>query len=884
MPDLGRFARELRARFWKPSVEQEVRAELDHHLERLQQDFVAGGMTPGSARVAAHDKFGDVDRIAGNMRALGRARDEERRRVEWLDELRQDIRYAGRQLRANPRFTIVAVLTLALGLGASTTIFGIADAVLLRPLPFHEPDRLVMVFERTAGGDQFSVSEPNFLDWQRRSRHFSQTGAFVGRRFNVTGAGDAERLGGAGLTHTAFALLGVTPALGRPFTADEDRRGGDTLVAVISDRLWRRRFAADPGAVGRSIELDGVRRRILGVMPAGFDFPGESDIWVPIAASTEWPRGDRRLEAMLGRLAPGATQAQASDELARIAKELEAEYPASNAGWGAQVLPFSDWYVSPELHARVLVLLATVVLLLGIACVNVASLLLARASTRASEMAVRAALGAGRGRIVRQLLTESLVLSAVGGAIGVGAAAAAVPVVRATGSAAVPLLADMSLDWRVLGFALGACVLTGLVFGLAPAVRMSRAGARHGDALHDTLRSGTRLVDGGRLRGALIVASVALAMVMLVGAALVGGSFLRLMRVNLGFAPEQVLTGQVALPAERYTWQQAIAFFDELQRRIAAVPGVRAVGAANIAPFSGGNTAMGFTPPETAPSNLSEYRTASWRIVTPGYFGALGIPLLRGRTFDQTDDTNAPDRIVISETMARLGWPGRDPIGLPVKLGNGQTKTIIGIVADARIVNVDTLPWPTMYFAEGQFPSRSLWLGVRATGDPMALAAAVRREVQALDPNVPFARAQPLTRLVSDTTAEPRLTMLVFAIFATAALGLAAVGLFGLVSYTVAQRTREIGVRLALGAPPAGIVRGVLRQGLRLALAGIALGGIAAYAVGGALQAILYETRPTDPATFAGVAVLLLVVGAAASAVPARRAAKLDPVIALRND
>jgi predicted permease len=902
MPELGRYARELRALLWKPSVAHEVQAELDHHLEQLEAELVARGVAPAEARAQARARFGDPTRIGAECREIGRARDRERRRARWLDELRQDGRYALRQLRASPRFTLVAVATLAIGLGAATTIFGIADAVLLRPLPFPAPDRLAVAWEQTPSGQPFSVSEPNYLDWEARVRRLARVAAFAMRSPNLMSDAGPEQLVGAAVTHGFFPVLGVAPALGRTFSPEETTPGADARVAVLGDALWRRHFAGDPQVLERTVQLDGTRYRVVGVMPRGFDFPGDTEVWLPLAPSPSWPRADRRLEAMVGRLAPGATRAHAQRELADVAAALARDYPASNADWGARLRPLTEWYVSETVRARVVTLLAAVGLLLAMACANVASLLLARASTRERPMAVRAALGAGRGRLVRQLLTESVLLALLGGAAGVALAAAAVPLVRRTGSAAVPLLATMRLDWRVLGFALAACVATGLVFGLAPALRLARAaapggrrGARAGATLHALLRSGTRVAESGRLRAALIVGSVALATGMLVSAGLVGGSFVRLMRIDLGFASEQVLTGSIVLPEERYQPAQVVAFFDQLTERLAALPGVRAVGATNIAPYGGGNTAMGWAAAGREPANRSEYPIASWRAVTGGYFAALGITLRQGRLYEPADfgvPRGVPRPLVISETLARRAWPGEQSvIDRQLKLGNGQTARVIGVVSDARLLSVDSAPAPTIYFPQARFAFPSMWLTVRAGCPPRAggcdlaaLQGAVRREVAALDPALPVARLQPLTQLVRDATAQPRLTVLVFAIFAAAAVALAAVGLYGLIAFGVAQRTREIGVQLALGARPARVVRGVLAQGVRLALLGVALGAVGAYAAAGALRAILFETEPTDPATYAAVAVLLVLVAALASAAPARRAARLDPVAALRGD
>jgi len=892
VPRLGRFARELRARLWKPSVEEEVRRELDYHLEMLEQDLIAHGLDPATARAEARTKFGDADRFGEACRDIGERRDREMRRSEWFAEFRYDVRYSLRQLRASPRFTVVAVLTLALGLGAVTTIFGIANTVLLRALPFADPDRLVTASETTPVGRPFSVSEPNYLDWRRRVRRLSVIGAFSGRSPTIRGDAGPERLVGVAATHSLFSVLGVSPALGRTFAAEEDVPGGDTRVAVISDALWQRRFGGDPGVTTQSVELDGVLHRIIGVMPPGFDFPNRVDVWVPLAPSARYHRGDRRLD-VVARLAPGATREQADAELAGVARQLSTEYPADNRGWGSRVQLLREAYVTPQLRARLVTLLATVGVLLVMACVNVASLLIARAGTREREMAVRAALGAGRGRIVRQLLAEGLVLSFIGAVVGVAIAAVAIPIVRDIGSTAIPRLDEMALDWGVLVFALGACLTTGLVFGLAPALHLRPPHGTNGTSGLGVLRSGARTIDASRVRHILVVTSVGLAMLLLVCAGLVGGSFVKLMRVDLGFSHDHVLAASIALPPRRsptdstpgrYAPERIAAFYAEIAQRLMDVPGVRAAGAINIAPFSGGNTSMGFEPVGQTAARADEYRSASWRVVTPAYFTALGTALARGRVFEDRDRSPTPDVMVINETMARVGWPKSDPLGQQVKLSSGRTMTVVGIVRDTRHVFVDSLPLPTMYFSHGQFPWANMWLTVRATGDPAAIADAVRREVAALDASVAVARVQPLTQLVRDATAEPRLIVLVFAIFASAALVLATIGLYGVVSYTVSRRSREIGVRLALGAPPRGIVSAVLGEGVRLAAIGVALGGAAAYGATGALRAILFETEPTDVATFAAIAGILMVVAAVASLAPARRASQVDPMVALRSE
>jgi putative ABC transport system permease protein len=562
-----------------------------------------------------------------------------------------------------------------------------------------------------------------------------------------------------------------------------------------------------------------------------------------------------------------------------VARHLSQQYPESNGEWGVRLATFSDWLIGPELRDRIVALLFAVGLLLLLACVNVANLLIARASTRQREMGVRAALGAGRGRIARQLLTESLTLAAIGTVIGVALAAAAMPVLRSVGGDAVPRLDEMSLDWRVIAFAASASLLTGLLFGVAPALHASRVG------LHGVLRSGARVSSTGRLRSTLVVASIALAMLLLVGAGLVGTSFLRLMRVDTGFDPEHVLVASILLPAERYPTDRLAAFHREAMSRINAIPGVRAAGMISIAPFSGGSTATPFTVVGRPPARPGEFPSAAWRVVTPGYFAALGIRLERGRLFNETDGRDGPPVIMITDTMARRFWPGEDAVGKQIQpQGSQKLFTVVGVVDDIRTQALADEPEPLMYLSYQQVAPRSMWLTVRAVGAPTSVAGAVQREIWAIDKTLPVANMQPLTQLVSEAAAQPRLTMLIFGLFASAALALAAIGVYGVVAYSVAQRTREIGVRMALGAQPGRIVSGVLRHGLTLAVIGIAIGVAGAYALARFITAILYGTEPTDAVTYGAVAVLLTMCATFASLVPARRAAKVDPVTALRYD
>jgi predicted permease len=861
-----------------------VDSELAFHLEMRVRELIEQGTPPNDARAAALARFGDVDHITEACRDIGRKRNEDMRRAEWLTELRHDLRYAVRGLRSSPGFTIVALLTLAMGIGASTTIFSVANAVLLRPFPYHEPERIVRLYETSPTTEKFGVSEPDYLDWRQRVRGLSQLAAFTELKVSLLGNGDPEELSAMAATPSLFPLLGVRPLLGRAFGEEEAKPDVPARVVLLSNAIWQTRFGADPQVVGRTVNLSGTSYEVIGVMPPEFVFPGNPALWEPLAPSTtshgETPRGYRPL-GVLGRLAPNVTLAHALDEMRSVARDLARQYPETNREWGANVTSLEEWLIGDELRTRVEVLLVAVGLLLLMGCVNVANLLLARATARQREMSVRAALGAGRGRIVRQLLTESLVLAVIGAALGVALTVMAVPVLRDVGETAIPRIEELAVDWRVVAFGILATVVTGILFGIAPALQASRAD------LNDVLRSGGRVAAAGRFRSILIVTSVALALVLLVGAGLVGRSFERLMRVDYGFRAEGVFTASLTLPIERYRERaRRAAFYAEAARRLAATPGIRSVGFTDIAPFSGGSNAIRFAVVGRQPASADEYLSANWRSVTPGYFAAIGVALRRGRLIAESDGQQAPRVVVITETMARRIWPGADPLGQQITLGGnaGPTWTVVGIVGDIRDQLLQQEPEPMMYLSFQQLPWESMWLLVRGTGDPLALAPVVRREIHAIDPLMPVANEQPLARLVSEIAAQPRFTALIFGLFASAALVLAVVGVYGLVAYGVTQRTREIGVRLALGATTSHVVVGVVRHGVGLAGFGVAIGLWAAYALSRFMRGILYEVTPTDAVTYLAVAALLVGCAAAASILPARWAARLDPVRALRDE
>jgi predicted permease len=799
-----------------------------------------------------------------------------------METLLQDLRFALRSLRRSPGFTAVAVLTLAVGIGAATAVFSVVDASMLRPLPFPAPDRLVHVRETTPEGADFTVSAPNYLRFRESNRSFQEMAAYRSAALNLTGAGDPVRLEAAAVTHTLFPLLGATPVLGRGFTADEDRPGGDTDVVVLSHALWETRFGADPAVVGRRIALDGRPRTVVGVMPAGVELP-RAELWTPLVPDAHADVDDHWLD-VVGRLRPGVTPEQAHADLAAVSRRIGTENP-SVAGWGVRVETFSDWLVGPRFRRTMLVMLGAVGLLLALACANLANLLLARASNRQTEMGVRAALGAARGRIVRQLLTESALLGLLASAAGVVGAAWAVRALQALRPAGIPQLDQVSVDVRVLAFALGLGMLTCLGFGLAPALRTTRSELT--EPLRGGGRAGTRRGEG-RLRDALVVSQIALAMVLLTSAGLLIRSLVQLQRVDPGFRPADVLAVSLQLPDAGYaeSWRK-VAFFREATRRIERLPGVVSAGATAVDPFSGFGLVNNVTPAErAAETGPGGYLQAGWRIATPGFFRTAGIPLLRGRVFAADEPQDGPRLVVVTESLARRLWPGGEPIGKGLYWGgtDGTPLTVVGVVGDYRDVDLAAGSPPLIFLPYDQLPWPAMTLLVRTRPDAASVAGEVRRQIRSIDPNLPIPEIRPLRRNLARAVAEPRFRASLLGLFSAAALVIAASGIYGVMSFTVARRTREIGVRLALGARPGAARRLLLRHGARLALTGIALGAFGAWTLSRFLESLLYETAATDALTFASTATLLGSIALLAVLIPARRATRVDPMVALRAE
>ena len=795
-----------------------------------------------------------------------------------------DLRSALRQLRRRPGVTLVAVLALAIGIGGATAIFSVLDATLLRPLPYPGPEALVRIWQTTPAGEDFAASEPDFLDLQARNRTFAAMAAMRTVHPSLTGEGEPERLDGAAVTHTLFPLLGTEPEIGRAFTAAEDRAGDAARVALLSHELWRRRFGGDPGVVGRAITLDGQPYVVTGVLPATFAFAPGVDVYLPLGPSAGAERDDHWL-GVVGRLRSGVTVAQGRADLDRVVRELKAEHPETNGGWGVRVASFDDWLRGAQYRRAVWVLFGAVGCLLLLACANVANLLVAQGIGRQGELGIRAALGASRGRVARQLFTESPVLALAGAGAGLLLAAWAVDAVRALASPdMVPGLADVALDGRVVAFALGTGVLTALLFGLLPALRVARVDVSR--TLATGARAGTS-TGHRRLRDGLAVAQIALAMVLLVGAGLMLTSFRRLQAVDTGLSTTGVLTVPLQLPEGAYPGERQRAFVRELVARAEALPRVRSAAVTITNPYREWGFANDVTPADRAagapPSGLL---VAGWRSVTPGFFRTLQVPLLRGRLFDDASGPEAEPVVVISASLARQLWPGEDAVGKSLFWGGttGTPKRVVGVVGDVRDRAPEAEPQPMLYLPYAQLELPMVTLLVRTDlARPAALAGSLRGVVWSLDPNLPVPEVTPLAANQAALLAGTRFRALLLAAFAGVALLLAALGVYSVMAFAVARRTREIGVRLALGARPAEVARAVLRRGLALTAAGVAVGAVGSLAAGRAAAGLLYETPPTDARTIAAVALLLGVTALLATWLPSRRATRVDPVRALRE-
>jgi putative ABC transport system permease protein len=804
----------------------------------------------------------------------------------------QDLRFGFRQLLAKPGFAAIAILSLALGIGANTAIFSLLDAVLLRPLPFHDPDRLVMVWEDATrvGFPRNTPAPANYADWKAQNRVFEDMAAVNWRSYNLTDEGEPEKVEAQGVTANFFPLLGVKPELGRVFTEEEDQPGRSN-VALISYGLWQRRFGGDPALVGKEILLDGQKRTVIGVAPPGFQFLSkETGLWVPMAFSPQElaNRGSHYL-TVVARMKPGVTLQEARADVAAITQRINRDNPVSWSGFeiGSVVISMRE-QLAGDARQALLVLLVAVGFVLLIACANIANLLLSRGAARYREIALRAALGAGRHRIVRQLLTESVLLAVAGGATGLLFAWLSFSFLKQIIPDAMSLNAGVRIDAKVFGFTLLLSLLTGIIFGIAPALQAAKVD------LNEALKQGGGRAGAGaghhRLRGALVVIEVAMALVLLVGAGLLIQTFLRLRALDIGVNPENVLTLRTALPRNKYgELPKRDAFYQQVLERVRALPGVISAGYTTAAPLTWKGGTNGFTVEgrEQGPGQDAQNRQISL-----GYMETMGVKIRQGRFFDDHDDAQAQPVAIINETMARQFWPGENPLGKRFKLGPGDSQrpwvTIVGVIVDVKEMGLEAPAKAEMFLPYQQLPNM-LWniprdLAVRTTGDPLSVAAAVRQAIWSVDRNQPVSNIRTMDEILSEEVAQRRIGMTLLAAFAALALLLASLGIYGVLSYSVAQRTHEIGIRMALGAGRKDVLQMALADGMRLAAAGVVIGLGASFALTRLMERLLFGVSASDPLTLGGVTLLLVAVALVACLIPARRATKVDPVVALRTE
>ena len=804
-----------------------------------------------------------------------------------MESFIHDVRHAARSIAKRPAFALVVILTLALGIGANTAIFSVVKSVLFAPLPYPKPDRLVMVWETkpAQGRDRNVVNPQNFFDWQSRSNSFSALGLYTWRTMTLTGGGQPENLMGRAVTPNVFEILGVRPALGRNFSLDEGRADAP-LTILLSDGLWRRRFGADSGIVGRTIPISGGSAIVIGVMPATFRPLGNETYWQAFRLDPSDRKRTGRYTMAIGRLKDGVTREQAQAEMTTIGKQLEAEFPEFDTGWGARVVTLKDDVIGPA-RSVLWMLFGAVAVVLLITCANVGNLMLSQAASRRREMAVRTALGAPGWRLIRQWLLENLLLALGGGVVGVVLASYGVDLLLAARPGSVPRLGEISLDRGVLLVTALASTGVGLLIGLPAAFggRLARIGA--------SLRAaGTRSTEGAgatRFRAALVVVQVSLALVLLIGAGLMVRSIAKLSRVDAGFNADHVLTASIDLPNGAYSSDggQVTLFYANLLQRLREIPGVKAAGMSTWVPLTGIGAGTGFTVVGRPAPAAGQGPSAVIRAVDPAYLETMQIPLIRGRRFTDADAAKAPPVVIVSAALAKKIFPSEEALGQRVQVSWNDPEAkaeIVGIVGDVLDTGLDGEHNPTIYYPSAQSPSGSMNIVVRTTGEPIALATAIRNAVHAIDPNLPVDGVMPMSAVVTSSMSDRRYPMFLLMIFAGVALTVAAVGVYAVLAFAVSQRTREIGVRMALGAQQRQVLAMVLRDGLRLAAAGIVAGGVVGLFASRALSNLLFQVSPADPVTLATVAGVLLLVSMLAIYLPARRATRVDPVTALRSE
>ena len=879
-----------------PVREHEIVEELSQHLDDQYEQNLRGATTEEEAYRAVLHSVDESNllgpelkrverRVAQEPRALGAER-----KNNMFGDLGQDLRYGLRMLARSPGFTIVAVLALALGIGANSAIFSVVNTVLLQPLPYKNPDALMMVWEDAThlGFPDNTPSPANFIDWRDQNTVFEGMAAMAQASFNLTGAGEPERFDGRKVSANLFNLLGVAPALGRNFLPEEDKPG--SRVVILGHGMWQRRFGGDPSVIGRALNLNGESYTVVGVMPPGIDLPSmenwHDQLWVPIAFSSEEAasRGNHYLE-VIARLKPGVTQKQAQAEMTTIAKRLEQQYPAQNTRIGIKVKPLHEQMVG-NIKSALLILLGAVGFVLLIACANVANLLLARAAVRQKEIALRLALGASRSRLTRQFLTESVLLAGLGGGFGLLLSVVGLNLLKKFIPESISQAHAIGIDGKVLLFTVLVSLVTGVIFGLAPASQASNFN------LNDTLKEGGRdsgaSARGNRIRSLLVISEVAVSFLLLIGAGLLINSFMHLRKLDPGFRADHLLTMKVALPETKYPDKEHRApFFRELIRRVQTLPGVQSVAVASNLPltYNGDSMPIGVEgrpdpPPDQSPDVVL-------RVISPGYFSTMGIPLVAGRDISEQDRPESNKVVVISEKTAQYFWPGQDPIGKRLKPGSTTSdspwREVIGIVKDVRQNDFVAPPKMQMYMAHeqvGSFAANAVV--VRTAVDPLSLGTAVRKIVWEIDKDQPVSDIRSMEEIVSSAVARQRFSTMLLGIFAAVALVLAAVGIYGVMSYSVAQRTREIGIRMALGAQRSDVLKMTVKQGLKLVVTGVVIGVAAAFVLTRVMASLLFGVSATDPTTFATISFVLIGVAALASYIPALRATKVDPMIALR--
>ncbi len=805
----------------------------------------------------------------------------------------QDLRYAVRMLLKKPGFTLVAVITLALGIGANTAIFSIVNAVLLRSLPYPEPDHLVQIWETFRPQDVMvtSISPHNFADWQRENQSFERLASYSYATFTLTLDDQPEPVRGLRVSADFLSVMGVSPALGRDFLTEEDAPGKNRVL-ILSHALWQRRFAGDDQIVGQTIPVNGETFTIIGVMPESFMFPDSTDIWSPMGLDLSRIQRGTSFLFGVGRLRKGVTLDAAQSEMSAIAASLEQQYPNTNTGCGVNLVALHDQLVV-DVKLRLWVLFGAVGLVLLIACVNVANLLIARAATRRKEIAIRIAMGASRWRLIRQFLTESLLLSLAGGGAGLLMAMWGVDFLVAASPVQLAHTGEIGVDGWALGFTLLASIVTGLVFGIVPALQATRPDVQ--ETLKEAGQSVTAGVARNRLRKTLVVAEITIALILLAGAGLFINSFLRLQRVPTGFDPENVLTMSLSLPRSRYPEpRQQQAFFEQAIEKISAIDGVRSAGATNDLPFSGSRSHTSFSIEGRPPAAPGESPHSDFRAVSSDYFAALGIQLLRGRSFTQRDTKDSPAVALINEEMARRYWPDEDPVGRRIQIGSPEenrlydnkpvSREIVGIIRDVKHWELNERAEAEMYVPFTQLPASRMFIAVRGDEQVKNLAGAIRSAIQSLDPNQAVSSIRMMGERLSSSIATERVNTIVLGFFAVVAMLLAALGIYGVMSYSVTQRTHEIGVRMALGAERRDIFRLVVGQGLTLTVIGVAVGLAVSFALMRLISTLLFGVSAADPLTYAGVSLILSVVAMLACYLPARRAARVDPMIALRYE